>query len=107
MKLWLDDVREPPDLGWTWVKTVTEAIRVMETGKVTHASLDHELGEDQPEGRRLVLWMAENDIWPSESLNIHSGNVVGVQYMTGVVERYGPFEREHPNGTRFSLPSPQ
>ena len=101
MKLWLDDIREPPGEDWTWVKTVPEAKEILESQEVSEASLDHDLGDQEPEGRTLVLWMAEHEIWPTEEIVIHSGNVVGVEYMTGVVERYGPFSRTRPGGTRF------
>jgi hypothetical protein len=79
MKLWLDDVREPPGEDWTWVKTVPEAKEILGSQEVSEASLDHDLGEDEPEGRTLVLWMAENDVWPSQEPVVHSGNVVGVR----------------------------
>jgi hypothetical protein len=77
---------------------VAEAIALMEAGHVTEASLDHDLGQDDdgkelPEGRTLVYWMAENNCWPSEAITIHSANVVGVDYMVGMIERYGPFVR--------------
>lgn len=70
----------------------------MQTSAVAEASLDHDLGQDDqgqqlPEGRRLAYWMAENDCWPTEAISIHSANVVGVDYMLGTIERYGPFER--------------
>jgi len=98
VKLWLDDVRTPPDESWTWVKTVEEAIALMNSGEVVEASLDHDLGQDDQgaqlqEGRTLVYWMVENDCWPSESITVHSANVVGVDYMVGMIQRYGPFER--------------
>lgn len=41
--LWLDDIRPAPD-GWTWVKTVDEAKKLLETGTVRAMSLDHDLG---------------------------------------------------------------
>jgi hypothetical protein len=53
-RLWLDDLRPVPE-GWTWVKTVGEAISLMESGDVTEASLDHDLGEGIGEGHRLVF----------------------------------------------------
>lgn len=88
MKLWLDDIREAPK-GWVWAKTITEAQEYLKTGTVTHASLDNDLGDTAiPEGRKLVLWMAENDIWPSESCVVHSMNVVARQYMQGMIDRY-------------------
>jgi hypothetical protein len=99
VKLWLDDVRTPPDETWTWVKTVDEAIGLMKTSDVTEASLDHDLGSDLdgnelPAGRTLVYWMAENDVWPAEALSVHSANVVGVEYMVGMIERYSPLVRD-------------
>lgn len=91
-RLWLVDLRLPPE-GWTWAKTVEEAISVMEGGNVTEASLDHDLGEGIDEGYRLVLWMAENGVWPSEAISVHSSNQPGAERMCGVIERYGPYRR--------------
>jgi hypothetical protein len=108
VKLWLDDVRQPPDPSWTRVKTVAEARSLMESAEVLEASLDHDLGPDEhgaelPAGRTLVYWMAEHDIWPSEAITIHSANVVGVEYMTGMIERYSPLVRVG-HGPRFVRP---
>ncbi len=98
MKLWLDDVRTPPDQSWTWVRSVSAAIGVMETGTVAEASLDHDLGQNasgghQPPGSGLVDWMAEHECWPSEAITIHSAHVGGVRYMVALIERVAPFER--------------
>lgn len=97
MKLWLDDLRSAPD-GWAWVNSVEEAVSLMEGGQVTEASLDHDLGEGVDEGHRLVLWMAEHDVWPSETISVHSSNPPGAERMCAVIERYGPYRRVH--GTR-------
>ena len=94
MKLWLDELSEPPTLEWTWVRTVEEAMDLMETGAVTHASLDSDLSTDMSAGRKLVSWMAERDLWPTEELAIHAANPVAVEQMAGIVARYGPFDRE-------------
>jgi hypothetical protein len=96
IKLFLDDVREPPDSTWELVKTVAEAIALMETGDVTEASLDNDLGLDEegnelPEGRTFLYWMCEHNCWPTEAITIHSANVVAVKYMLGMLQRYGPF----------------
>jgi hypothetical protein len=96
MKLWLDDLRTPPE-GWTWAKTVEEAIPHLKTGEVTEASLDHDLGEGIDEGYALVLWMAEHDTWPKESISVHSSNPPGVKRMCGVIERYGPYRKVSAN----------
>lgn len=109
IKLWLDDVRLPPDESWTWAKTIDQAKPLLETGRVTEASLDNDLGEDAeghslPEGRKLVLWMAEFDKWPSERLRVHSSNTVAVDYMNGMIKRYGPYgpPRRSGNGLVFN-----
>ena len=44
MKLWLDDVRTPPE-GWVWAKTAQEAIDLLLTREIEEISLDHDLGE--------------------------------------------------------------
>jgi hypothetical protein len=98
IRLWLDDLRTPPDDSWTWVKTVADATALMEAGEVAEASLDHDLGEDVdgrelPEGRTLIYWMAEHECWPTKAITVHSANPVGVDYMLGMIERYGPFAR--------------
>jgi hypothetical protein len=54
----------------------------------------------------LKLLMAERDVRPIEELVIHSGKVVGVEYMRGVVERYSPFRPARPGGTRFVRKGP-
>ena len=42
LKLWVDDLRiEPAD--WVWAKTVTEAIRILDTQDVEEVSLDHDI----------------------------------------------------------------
>lgn len=72
---------------------------LMENNVVAKASLDHDLGRDAqgdllPEGRSLVYWMAEHDTWPTDAIGIHSANPVGVDYMCGMITRYGPYERD-------------
>ena len=93
MRLWLDDLRDPPDATWTRVTTVADAQAALERGDVRDASLDNDLGDGELEGRRLVFWMCENDTWPSESLAVHSANPEAWDYMFGMIERYGPFRR--------------
>lgn len=44
MKIWLDDVRKMPTGYDMWCKNAHDAISLIETGKVTHISFDHDLG---------------------------------------------------------------
>jgi hypothetical protein len=46
MKVWLDDVRDPPANDWFWVKTAAEAILLLQMFPVEMISLDHDLGDD-------------------------------------------------------------
>ena len=99
MKLWLDDLRPPPE-GWMWARTVEEAMPHLRSGEVAEASLDHDLGEGVEEGHRLVLWMAEHGIWPTQAISVHSSNPPGAEMMAAVIERYGPYRRV-PGTRRF------
>jgi hypothetical protein len=40
-------------------------IALLERGDVRDLSLDHDLGDGEPEGRQVCLWMAEHDTWPA------------------------------------------
>ncbi len=83
MKLWLDDLRPPPE-GWMWARTVEEAMPHLRSGEVAEASLDHDLGEGVEEGHRLVLWMAEHGIWPTQAVSVHSSNPLGTGACRGI-----------------------
>ena len=80
LKVYLDDERTPPD-GWVLVKTPKSAIALLETGMVSHLSLDHDLGDDEAigTGYDVVLWMEEqfflNSYLPPENITVHSANV--------------------------------
>jgi hypothetical protein len=106
--IWLDDERPlPQDLDpgeWVWAKTVDEAKEALVGGDVALASLDNDLGIPDAEGRHLVLWMCEEGIWPTEGIDIHSANVVGVTSMSALIERYGPYGRPSPDRRRFRRP---
>lgn len=103
MKLWVDDMRQSPDDGWTWAKSYAEAIEIFANppaGGIPIASLDHDLGydywEESPSGYDIVKWIWANDAWPKFSLAIHTDNPVGRQNMMGVIERYGPYIKQDP-----------
>lgn len=40
VRLWLDDFRSAPE-GWTHVRSVNQAIRLLETGDVVEATINH------------------------------------------------------------------
>ena len=59
MKVYLDDVRVAPD-GWRQARWPDEVIELLQSGEVTHLSLDHDLGDDERgTGYDVVLWLEE------------------------------------------------
>lgn len=95
-KIWIDDLRDPKDFvegDWIWVKSSAEAIQTLEDIKMKNEviraiSFDHDLGGDDTT-RPVVLWMCENDFWPVAWM-VHSMNNVGREWLTGMLDRYGP-----------------
>lgn len=88
MRLWVDDLRPAPE-GWTWVKTSADAIAALADTRPQEMSLDHDLGGDDT-SRAVVLWLCEHeDRWPPVT-HVHSANPVGVEWLRGMIDRYGP-----------------
>jgi hypothetical protein len=88
-RLWVDDIRQPPDQSWTWVTTSTLAIDRLRDWRWNTMSLDHDLGDDDTT-RPVVLWLCHHpDRWPS-FISVHSRNPVGVDWLTGMIDRYAP-----------------
>ena len=111
-KLYLDDVRSPPDATWTVATTAEQARRILLAGPVECATLDHDLGpcplcnvtEETPEGLRvveaypcahlvtgydLVRWMAQAGVWPRFKPAVHSTNSAGgAAMMRASIERH-------------------
>jgi len=114
--LWVDDERKPPmfsdcGLHWTWVKTYEEAIDALKQGTVEFVSLDHDLADEhyvayftfnetsddpakmtenckEKTGYDILLWMAENDVWPKDGVRIHTMNHVRKPIMINMVENH-------------------
>lgn len=95
MKIWVDDLRTPPDDTWEWYKASTPVIELMShlsnnwvdiTERIEVMSLDHDLG-DEDTTRGIVLWCCYHNEWPAE-MRVHSANPVGVEWLEGMIERY-------------------
>jgi len=80
MKLYVDDIRTPPD-GWTVCRNAKLAIMILGLGDVREISLDHDLGEHSDTGYDVLCWIEEksdtdaNFIPPA--IHIHTANPVG------------------------------
>lgn len=109
MKLFLDDIRFPPDASWIVVKTAEAAIEELKKGFITFASLDHDLvdghypwnaGSPYPSnddlvkrtgaltGLDVVLWMQANNIWPIDGVIVHSQNDIGRERMKRIIKEH-------------------
>jgi len=96
MKLFLDDERPTPE-GWVRAYTAPEAIAMLETGKVTHLSLDHDLGPDAAgTGYDVCLYVEQrvfelafdfyNPFIPPV-MTVHSANPVGRERMEFAIKQ--------------------
>jgi hypothetical protein len=82
IRLWLDDVRAMPPRYTHWAKTASQAIKLLETGKVTECSLDHDLGNQVETGYDVAKWIeyhAHDGTLPKIRCKVHSQNVVGAK----------------------------
>lgn len=105
MKLWIDDVRNPPGTlseGWIWITEVNAAkryITIMERGAekghegIELIDIDHDAGNFASEGGdyiKLLDWLEETG--RNYPIRIHSMNPVGVQNMRAIIQRNGWME---------------
>lgn len=94
MKLWIDDVREPPR-GYVWCKSVGQTKQVIRAeelrhGKIEILDMDHDAGDYAFDGGdfiKILDWMEfTNRNYP---IRIHSMNPVGRENMRAIIRRNG------------------
>lgn len=94
MKLFLDDVRDPPDSSWTVVRTTKDCIAALENSQVIVdvCSLDHDLGSEKSneDGYEVLKWIERNcsrdtSYLPPRSILIHTSNPVARERMWAAV----------------------
>src|SRR5690242_14104503 len=98
MKIWVDDLRDPPVTGKPWIvaRNSEIALELLRCAVVDHVtvdtlSLDHDLGGDD-DTRAIVNAMCSGEIpWPRK-IWIHSANVVGREWLRGTIKRYAPYD---------------
>lgn len=94
MFLYLDDLRRPP-AGATLCRTAEHAIAVLESGKVTCISFDHDLGTELT-GYSVAKWIEERVAegkMPMPDWRIHSANPVGRKNIQAAMESAARFSR--------------
>lgn len=88
MKLWLDDLREPPDHTWTWATTSAWAIRLLTHFPCIEISFDYDLGGDDS-GQIVADWIEQriaDGLMDLPQWSIHSANPVGRKYLALTLE---------------------
>jgi hypothetical protein len=88
MRVYLDDVRNPPlfdtlgkQLDWVIVRTASECIDLIKSGGVEFISFDHDLGNDEDGTGYDVAKFIEKSVAMGDfdpiNYSIHSANPVG------------------------------
>lgn len=110
VKVFLDDERTTPT-GWIRGHWPDEAIALLETGKVSEISLDHDLGDDERgTGYHVVLWIEEAVVsrgFIPPKMYVHSANSsarqkmeMGIQAINRLAAaQKATFEPDGPSGT--------
>jgi hypothetical protein len=86
-RLWVDDLREPPDHDWAVARTSAEAVEMLSTTDYDTLSLDHDLGGEDTT-RPVVRWLCDHpDRWPVE-VQVHTADPVGREWLFGMIGRH-------------------
>lgn len=95
MRLWVDDVREPPK-GYIWVRSVNVCIRKIKEAReqgipIKVIDLDHDAGDFSEFGGgdyvKILDWLEEMGY--SYPIRIHSMNPVGRENMRRIIRKNG------------------
>lgn len=94
-KLWVDDVRTPPNADWDWAQNFHFAIMYLETFDYAIVSLDHDLGSfygtREMTGRDILNWLIARIYSGGHTpkvVKVHSANVAAVHTMEADILRY-------------------
>lgn len=95
LSVWLDDERKMPPEFNIHVKTASEAIELLKTGRVAKISLDHDLGNpENGTGAQVARWIEEqayHGTLPQLAWTVHSANPVGRANMTAALTNADKF----------------
>lgn len=90
-RLFLDDVRNPPDNDWVVCRSTQEAIEIIvQKGLPDFMSLDHDLGGDDT--TMVFLKRLVSEVWDGKSnppeYQVHSANPIGTKNITSYMDSW-------------------
>jgi hypothetical protein len=94
-RLFLDDLRDPPDGTWVVARSVAEATSwVRQHGMPGLISFDHDLGPEAPTGHDFAKWLVDchldgTHLLPADfAYTVHSANPPGALNISGLLDRF-------------------
>jgi hypothetical protein len=92
-KLWIDDVRLPPDEYNAWCTNARDAIRFIDEhwGKIQKISFDHDLGDDDYGTGYDVIKFIEERVFlyswePLMEFAVHTDNAAGMKNIRAAID---------------------
>lgn len=104
MKVFMDDARETPQ-GWTRTYNIEDTKALLLTRKVTHLSLDNDLGslDHTTEGYNVVDWLErqvfDDPTFPVPEMTVHSSNSSRILYMNQAIRKLEMIRRQQVGGS--------
>jgi hypothetical protein len=95
MKIWLDDVRPPPDDTWAWATCAKDFSAFFADFKITEISFDHDIASEDYFGNEITGYhllcgiekeFQNNPDFQLPKMQVHSANPVGRQRMQKVID---------------------
>ena len=91
IKLFLDDIRQPPDATWVVVRSHDAFIDFLQSNPTPELiSFDHDLGENAPTGMDCAKWLVENGC-SGFDFTVHSANPPGRANIEGLLRNWLDF----------------
>lgn len=101
VRIFLDDERPTPE-GWFRTYRVEETITWLQSRRVSHLSLDNDLGEGRQEGYKVLDWLEEtvysDKSFPLPIITIHSANTTRVEHMKRAVQSIEKIRQQQVGG---------
>lgn len=101
VKLFIDDLRQPPDDSWTVTRSYRETIDyILVHGLPSTVSFDHDLGLEET-GYDIAKWIVEKvldkevDMPDDFAYNVHSANPVGKKNIESLLDNFAKYYTEN------------